>query len=182
MPRNRDARPLRPTSRLAALLAALACFGAAPLAAAGAETIYLAPDGDDGWSGSLARPNAGRSDGPLASLRGARDRVRALKAGGPPTEPVRVVVADGTFALHEPVVFEPRDGGTARAPVVYEAAPAPARSSAAAARSAGSGTTATAAGSCNCRTRGPGGSSNCSSTAAAQLAPLARRVLLLDPG
>ncbi len=42
--------------------------------------LHVAPGGDDHWSGKLARPD-GSSDGPLASLRGARDRVRALRNG-----------------------------------------------------------------------------------------------------
>jgi hypothetical protein len=39
-------------------------------------TFYLAPDGNDAWSGRLERPNAARTDGPLATLTGARDAVR----------------------------------------------------------------------------------------------------------
>ena len=60
-----------------------------------AETFYVAPDGNDQWSGRIERPNAGRTDGPLASLAGARDAVRRLKSRGPLAEPVRVVVAGG---------------------------------------------------------------------------------------
>ncbi len=33
-------------------------------------------------SGKLTKPNANRTDGPLASLAGARDAVRKLKAAG----------------------------------------------------------------------------------------------------
>lgn len=84
-----------------------------------AETLYVAPDGRDHWSGRLARPNAGRSDGPLASLVGARDAVRALHGHGP----IHVSFADGAYALPSPVVFTPDDGGTPAAPIVYEAAP-----------------------------------------------------------
>ena len=51
--------------------------------AAHAETLYVAPDGNDAWSGRLARPNAGRTDGPLASLQGARDAIRSQKAAAP---------------------------------------------------------------------------------------------------
>ena len=43
---------------------------------AGGLTIHVAPGGDDHWSGALTRPNAARTDGPLATLQGARDRVR----------------------------------------------------------------------------------------------------------
>lgn len=85
--------------------------------------LYVAPEGNDQWSGRLARPNADRTDGPLASLQGARDAVRRLKAEGPLQEPVRVLVAGGTYALTEPLVFSPEDSGTAECPISYEAAP-----------------------------------------------------------
>ncbi|MBI5397136.1 MAG: right-handed parallel beta-helix repeat-containing protein [Verrucomicrobia bacterium] len=87
-----------------------------------AATFHVAPDGNDSWSGALARPNRDRSDGPLASLQGARDAVRKLKAAGPLSEPVRVVVAGGNYALTAPVVFTPEDSGTEKCPVSYEAA------------------------------------------------------------
>jgi hypothetical protein len=53
---------------------------------------------------------------------GARDAVRRLRAAGN-TGPVRVVVADGTYRVAEPLVLTPEDGGSAEAPVRYEAAP-----------------------------------------------------------
>lgn len=95
----------------------------APAAVEAGTTLHLAPGGNDAWSGTLERPNADRSDGPLASLAGARNAVRRLATKGPKAGPVRVVVADGVYPLTAPVVFEPRDGGWAQSPVVYEAAP-----------------------------------------------------------
>ena len=87
-----------------------------------AMIFYVSPDGDDDWSGHLAQPNAERTDGPLASLAGARDAVRRLKSKGPITEPVRVTVADGIYSLTEPVVFTAEDSGTEKCPITYEAA------------------------------------------------------------
>ena len=49
--------------------------------------------------------------------------MRRLKQSAPLTEPVRVVVAQGTYPLSETIVFTPQDSGTATCPVVYEAAP-----------------------------------------------------------
>ena len=86
-------------------------------------TFYVRPGGNDQWTGRLAEPDPGRTDGPLASLRGARDAARRLKEKGPLTEPVRVVIAGGTYPLGEPIVFTPQDSGTAECPIVYEAAP-----------------------------------------------------------
>ncbi len=91
--------------------------------ACGEVTFYVAPGGDDDWSGRLSQPNVGRTDGPLASLQGARDAIRRLPDANRRREPVRVVVADGLYALRAPVVFQPQDSGTAGAPIRYEAAP-----------------------------------------------------------
>lgn len=101
------------------LLAALALV-ALPTAV-GATTVYVSPVGNDAWSGTRARPGGG--DGPVATLRGARDAVRRLRAQGQARDAVRVVVGGGEYALDTALVLEPRDGGTAAAPVVYEAAP-----------------------------------------------------------
>ncbi|MFV1968942.1 MAG: right-handed parallel beta-helix repeat-containing protein, partial [Pirellulaceae bacterium] len=87
-----------------------------------AATLFVAPDGTDTWSGTLPRPNDARTDGPLASLAGARDAVRKLKAAGPLSESVRVVVADGVYRLSEAVVFQPKDSGSQDCSIVYEAA------------------------------------------------------------
>ncbi len=41
--------------------------------------FYVAVNGGDRWSGRLPEPNAARTDGPLATLAGARDAVRRLE-------------------------------------------------------------------------------------------------------
>lgn len=87
-----------------------------------AEVFYVSPAGNDAWSGKLAAPNEARTDGPLATLGGARDAVRKFKAAGPLAVPVHVLIADGTYPLAAPVIFEPADSGGDNQPVVYEAA------------------------------------------------------------
>ncbi len=110
--------PVRLT--LVALSVALPLMAAA--SARAEKVLYLAPDGRDTWSGTLERPDAAGADGPLASLTGARDAVRAYRrAGG--AEAVRVVIADGVYALTEPLLLTPEDSGSPAAPVRYESAP-----------------------------------------------------------
>jgi hypothetical protein len=77
------------------------------------QELHVAPNGRD--------TNPGTAEQPLASLAGARDALRRQRPAGP--GPVRVIVADGTYAMAGPLVLEPQDGGTAEAPVSYEAAP-----------------------------------------------------------
>jgi len=110
---------------LKSLPALLACIVTVSVCgcAATAATFYVAPGGSDQWSGRLDKANAAKTDGPLASLKGARDAVRRLKAAGPLTEAVRILVADGTYALAETLTFSPEDSGTEAAPITYEAAP-----------------------------------------------------------
>ena len=89
-----------------------------------AITFYVAPDGNDAWSGHLSSANRLRTDGPVASLPAARDAVRRFKAKAPLAEPVRVLIAEGRYTLEETLTLTADDGGTEKCPVVYEAAPA----------------------------------------------------------
>jgi hypothetical protein len=93
-----------------------------PIHAAEAMNLYVSPDGSDSWSGKLAQPNGARTDGPLASLAGARDTIRRLKSQQQVTESVQVIVADGTYTLTEPFVLAPQDSGTKANPISYQAA------------------------------------------------------------
>ncbi len=87
-----------------------------------ADILYVSTEGNDRWSGRLAQPNTGRTDGPVASLAAARDKIRRLKSQGEITEPVRVIIQDGTYVLSEPFILTPEDGGTKECPISYEAA------------------------------------------------------------
>lgn len=88
-------------------------------------TLYVSPTGDDTWSGAMSEPDPSGSDGPLATITGARDRIRALRADGDGLQgvPVTVLIREGVYAVREPIVFEPQDSGAKGAPVVYAAMP-----------------------------------------------------------
>ena len=88
-----------------------------------AATLHVAPSGNDAWSGRLAEANADKTDGPLATLAGAREAIRKLKTPAALAEPVRVVVAQGVYTLTEPLVLTPDDSGSPTCPISYEAAP-----------------------------------------------------------
>ncbi len=87
-----------------------------------AVTLYVSPEGNDRWSGQLSQPNSQRTDGPKASLTGARDAIRRLKSKGPLTKPVEVIISAGTYTLNEPFVLTPADSGTKECPITYQAA------------------------------------------------------------
>ena len=43
-----------------------------------AAVFYVAPDGNDAWSGRLSEPNAAGADGPFKTIERARDEIRNL--------------------------------------------------------------------------------------------------------
>ena len=111
----------KPPIRLQRLLAGLIVgFTTAAFSSAAVPVvIFVAPDGNDTWTGRIATKASG--DGPLASLVGARDAIRKLKGKGSLDQPVRVCFAAGTYPMSGPVDFGPGDSGSATAPVSYEA-------------------------------------------------------------
>ncbi|MBN2307342.1 MAG: hypothetical protein JXR94_00125, partial [Candidatus Hydrogenedentes bacterium] len=69
---------------LLAAIAAASMAVSSPSLAQGPEParFYVATNGNDAWSGTLAEPNAEASDGPFATLERARDAIRSLKQNG----------------------------------------------------------------------------------------------------
>ncbi|MHB8972097.1 MAG: right-handed parallel beta-helix repeat-containing protein [Pirellulaceae bacterium] len=84
--------------------------------------IFVAPAGNDQWTGHLAQPNAQGTDGPVATLAHAQQLVRELKAAEPDRDrPIVVAVRGGLYSLSAPLSFGAADSGTAKAPVIYQA-------------------------------------------------------------
>lgn len=91
--------------------------------------LHVSPDGNDEWSGLLEVPNSAKTDGPLATIGGARDRIRTLRR---PSRkdicveqqvamlegPTTVWIHDGVYRISSPIHFGPEDS----APVAYKAA------------------------------------------------------------
>jgi hypothetical protein len=94
------------------------------------RVLHVSLEGDDRWTGRLAAPNRDRTDGPLATLRGARDALRMLREQAGESGPFRVLVHGGTYELDDTLVLAPEDGAhvppnaeilSSEAHVVYEA-------------------------------------------------------------
>src|SRR4051812_38499380 len=84
--------------------------------------VYVSPAGNDAWSGTLVHPNAGKTDGPLATLDAARLAVRKLKqADAKRDKPITVLLRGGTYFLPASITFTPDDSGAEAAPVTYAA-------------------------------------------------------------
>ncbi|TWU41129.1 right-handed parallel beta-helix repeat-containing protein [Novipirellula artificiosorum] len=90
---------------------------------ANAADFHVATFGNDAWSGTVATVNQAASDGPLASLAAAQQRVRTLRQQQPNRQsPIVVELAEGTYFLEEPLAFSAEDSGTPQSPVIYQAA------------------------------------------------------------
>lgn len=88
-----------------------------------AINFYVAPNGNDTWSGQLALPNRTKTDGPFATLQRALDAVKALKRqqGGTLKQPVNIYLRSGTYFLSEPITLTPEHSGTEKCPVTIAA-------------------------------------------------------------
>lgn len=98
-----------------ALLAAVFCLGLVP--AAYAAELWVAPGGADTNPGTRERPLAS----PARALRQARE-MRRLRDPAV-ADGVRIMLGGGEYALTEPLLVRPEDGGTASSPTVLAAVP-----------------------------------------------------------
>lgn len=92
--------------------------------------FYVSPSGNDQWSGTLAEPNAAKSDGPFATLERAQKAVKKLKSivylpkdlpiekrwiGSPHPlgrgKDILVFIREGHYYLSQPLLFGSEDGG-----------------------------------------------------------------------
>ena len=104
--------------RLSAITAWICVSLASPIA--WSLELHVAPNGNDDWSGKLTQPNASHTDGPFATLNGARLAIRKLPR--PLQEPIQVTLAAGTYRLTEEIRFTGADSGEAKALITYQAA------------------------------------------------------------
>jgi hypothetical protein len=97
----------------------LSLAAAAPAAddASREVVVYVAPSGNDAWSGRLSEPNAARTDGPFATLPRARSALRTAA----PDRARKVVVRGGTYTLRETLVLGKEDSGAEGRPIVWQA-------------------------------------------------------------
>ena len=101
---------------LAACAAILLTTGLFSCVSANAATLYVSPEGNDGWSGRS--PRIAAADGPFATLERAQAEVRRVVADGPPRGGVTVFVRGGTYELTAPFTLGPEDSGAPGSPVV----------------------------------------------------------------
>lgn len=102
--------PMRVTSVLFLLL--FITMGFEAFGQSQAKVFYVAPLGDDSWSGTQASPNRNLTDGPFATLERARDAIRELKQkGATPIGAVTVLVRNGTYRFSRTLRMSSDDSG-----------------------------------------------------------------------
>ena len=112
-----DHRLTRCIPRVSSLLSIAALAAGAQPAAPEADmtaNYYVATNGNDGWTGTLATPNGAGADGPFATLARARHVIRGVR-----DVPVTVHVRGGTYELDEPLVFTPEDSRSGDCSATY---------------------------------------------------------------
>ncbi len=87
----------------------LACLTGVAQSAA-RETLSVAPEGNDQWSGTLPERSARGDDGPLLTAAKARDLIKARYAAGTLKAPVKLIVTDRIGKRTEEAVFLPPTG------------------------------------------------------------------------
>ena len=86
--------------------------------------FFVAENGSDDWSGTLAEPNADKTDGPFATPARAKAAVADKnRESGDAREEITVMLRGGTYYLADTLMFGVEDSGTEGAPINYVAYP-----------------------------------------------------------
>src|SRR5689334_3860688 len=95
-----------------ALLICHALFAAPP--EVNDPVLYVALDGSDAWSGTLAAPNRRKTDGPFATIGRAQQAARAdVQQDNRAGHTVTISVRGGVYPLADTLTFSGQDTGTA---------------------------------------------------------------------
>lgn len=81
--------------------------------------LYVAPNGNDAWTGRTADPAQDATDGPLATLAGARDKIREIKSRDGLLDAITVYLRGGVYPITEAITFSAQDSGTGDSPITY---------------------------------------------------------------
>jgi Right handed beta helix region len=85
------------------------------------NTYYVATNGKDSFSGTLATPNSRGTDGPFATLAKAQQAVQSAKKSI--SGPITVEIRGGTYYLSAPLSFTSADSGTSSQEITWEGYP-----------------------------------------------------------
>ena len=82
--------------------------------------LFIAPSGNDNWSGKLSEPNKNETDGPFATFQKAQETIRELKKMGQlPADGVTVYVREGNYSIAKTIKLTTEDSGEENAPITW---------------------------------------------------------------
>ncbi len=82
--------------------------------------IYISPEGNDAWSGALPEANESKTEGPLASIQKALEKVKNIRNSDAGDKTIRVVLRGGTYLVNAPIVITPEQSGKKDNPTIFE--------------------------------------------------------------
>ena len=75
-------------------------------------TLYVSPQGNDSWTGRFKEPDRNRTDGPFATINGARDAIRRLKETNKlPGRCILVEIKEGVYEMAQAFELNDSDSG-----------------------------------------------------------------------
>lgn len=78
-----------------------------------ASPYYVAPTGNDAWSGTLAEANEDGTDGPFATVQRAVEATKDAGGGA-------IFLREGVYELSTPIRFGPEHAGTEESPLILQ--------------------------------------------------------------
>ena len=88
------------------------------------NALFIAPSGNDSWSGKLSEPNKNETDGPFATFQKAQETIRELKKMGKlPVDGVTVYVREGYYPISRTIKLTTEDSGEKNAPITWRSYP-----------------------------------------------------------
>ncbi len=88
------------------------------------NALFIAPFGNDSWSGKLAEPNKNETDGPFATFQKAQEAIReSKKTSEVPANGVTVYVREGYYSISKTIKLTKEDSGEKNAPITWRSYP-----------------------------------------------------------
>ena len=118
---------ISPALKLCYLLPLVMAFGTLTMCTSGTSTLkyglkmYVSTAGNDNWTGKRDQPDENKSDGPFASLEGARTAIRNLKESKKlPKGNIIIEIQEGIYEIPRTFDLDSTDGGgDARSRIIY---------------------------------------------------------------
>ncbi|MEO9050612.1 MAG: hypothetical protein ABI280_02380, partial [Ginsengibacter sp.] len=86
----------------------------------GVINLYVSPNGNDQWSGTLPSAAKNSLDGPFKSLQRAKLKVEELNKSGKAKDGIVVMLGEGVYQMNETLNLSKGHSGSTTAPVVWK--------------------------------------------------------------